>query len=71
MTTWKKMHHKRITPLYGYMASNNSILSGDQPLLVSPYYKNKDLRMYLQTNPGADKLGLVRRIQLTYRPLSN
>lgn len=60
MHTWKRLHHQRITPLYGYMACGNAILSGDRPILVSPYYKNKDLGTYLHKNPGADKLYLVR-----------
>ncbi len=59
MHSWQKMHHRRITPLYGYMASKN-VLGGDRPLLVSPYYKNKNLRMYLHSNPNVDKLNLVR-----------
>ncbi|KAG8870633.1 hypothetical protein FRB97_009581 [Tulasnella sp. 331] len=40
------------------MASRNA-LGGDRPLLVSPYYKNKNLRIYLHSNPGANKLDLL------------
>ncbi|KAG8978258.1 hypothetical protein FRB94_014115 [Tulasnella sp. JGI-2019a] len=59
MHTWQKLHHKRITPLFGYMGSKNTVISGERPLLVSPYYRNKNLRIYLHNNPNADVLALL------------
>ncbi|KAG8862808.1 hypothetical protein FRB96_000818 [Tulasnella sp. 330] len=56
--SWQKADHRRITPMYGYMGINNG-LTGERPLLVSPYYKNKNLRSYLRRTPDANKLDLL------------
>lgn len=57
---WEKLHHPRITPLLGYMRSTNDIILGDSPFLVSPFYANGNLQVYLYKNPSADRLALVR-----------
>ncbi|KAG8887937.1 hypothetical protein FRB98_008695 [Tulasnella sp. 332] len=53
-----RVRHTRIVPLYGFMASQG--IDRDSRLrLVSPYYKNGNLRTYLGNNPGATKLELL------------
>ncbi|KAG8898930.1 hypothetical protein FRC01_010719 [Tulasnella sp. 417] len=58
MFVWQKARHSNLTPLLGFMRSTNSILLGDCPFLVSPYYKNGNMNAYLGKHPNADVLAL-------------
>ncbi|KAG9008083.1 hypothetical protein FRB94_013740 [Tulasnella sp. JGI-2019a] len=49
---WEKLSHPHITPLLGFR-------SGDEPLLLSPFYENGNLGQYLRKNPDAPRLSLV------------
>lgn len=51
--TWEKLSHPNITPLLGYR-------SGDEPLLLTPYYENGNLIQFLKQHPQAPRLKLVR-----------
>lgn len=50
---WEKLVHPNITPLLGYK-------SGEEPLLITPYYINGNLIQYLKSHPDAPRLKLVR-----------
>ncbi|KAG9028015.1 hypothetical protein FRB95_006970 [Tulasnella sp. JGI-2019a] len=58
LCVWQRLNHKRITPLFGYMSSKNTLKDG-RPLIVTPYYRNRDLRHYVNENPTVDKLALL------------
>ncbi|KAG9008082.1 hypothetical protein FRB94_013739 [Tulasnella sp. JGI-2019a] len=49
---WEKLTHPNITPLLGYR-------SGEEPLLISPYYENGNLGQYLIAHPDAPRLKLI------------
>lgn len=61
MFVWQKARHPNLTPLLGFMRSTNSILLGDCPFLVSPYYKNGNMNAYLGKHPNADVLAILRQ----------
>ncbi|KAG8902229.1 hypothetical protein FRB99_004715 [Tulasnella sp. 403] len=71
MYTWENLHHKYITPFLGFMRSKNSLILGDSPFLVSPYYANGNLVLYLHNNhdnPSVDVFKLLEQAAegLTY-----
>jgi len=49
---WAKLSHRNITPFLGYQ-------SGEEPLLISPFYQNGSLVKYLEDHPQAPKLKLL------------
>lgn len=52
---WEKLSNPNITPLLGFQ-------SGDEPLLITPYYENGNLDQYLRKHPTAPRLKLVRSL---------
>ncbi|KAG9038145.1 hypothetical protein FRB95_002585 [Tulasnella sp. JGI-2019a] len=52
VAAWEKHSHPNIAPLLGYR-------SGDEPLLITHFYKNGNLGTYLLANPDAPRLKLI------------
>ncbi|KAG9038142.1 hypothetical protein FRB95_002582 [Tulasnella sp. JGI-2019a] len=52
VTAWEKLSHPNIVRLLGYR-------SGDEPLLITPFYENGNLGKYLLANPDAPRLKLI------------
>jgi len=49
---WAKLSHPNITPFLGYR-------SGEEPLLISPFYRNGNLDKYLRDHPAAPRFRLL------------
>ncbi|KAG8873415.1 hypothetical protein FRB98_009024 [Tulasnella sp. 332] len=49
---WEKLLNRNITPLLGFR-------SGEEPLLITPYYENGNLDQYLKKRPTAPRLKLL------------
>ncbi|KAG8873358.1 hypothetical protein FRB97_006805 [Tulasnella sp. 331] len=50
--TWERLSHPNITPLLGYR-------SGDEPIILTPYYENGNLAEYLERQEEAPRLKLL------------
>jgi len=61
MHTWQQLHHRHITPLLGWMRSQNTVITGDRPVLVAPYYTNGNLSVYIYRHPDANRLALLNQ----------
>lgn len=60
MYTWRRLKGPRITPLLGYVRTDNFALGGERACLISPRRANGNLSIYLGKHPEADRLKLVR-----------
>jgi serine/threonine protein kinase len=54
---WSQLDHSNITPFYG-ICFDLGLPSA--PCLVCPYFKNGNVAAYLEDNPDADRMRLVR-----------
>lgn len=59
MFTWRRLKGPRVTPLLGYVRSDNKALGAERACLISPRRQNGNLNIYLQHHRDADRLKLV------------
>lgn len=60
MTIWSRLQHRNVLPFLGLvdLSGENMMETG----LVSPWVKSGNVTDYLQKNPGANRVPMVRVI---------
>lgn len=60
LTTWQRLNHPNILPLYG--TCDEEMWLSEAPVLVSPWMSNKSVDQYIANNPATRRLPLVRGV---------